>query len=278
MGFGLQWQRYRKTQLDSYTGQPISERRLVRCLGHSLDELQGKKVLEVGSGAGRFTELLLRHCEALVSVDYSDAVEANMRNCSSMQRPYLLLQADVTELPFPPGLFDVVVCLGVIQHTPSPERTIEKLAEQVRPGGILCIDHYIAEGWSKVGRYLTLAYPLRSILKRLPSEEALKYSIAISEVCDPVRKVTCKYPIVDRIACRLFPSICHYRRPELQGLSEHQVREWNELDTHDALTDFYKHLYSPDEVQEMVERSGLTVVSVERAGNGVEIRATAPNS
>src|SRR5262245_40355278 len=58
--FGRQWQRYRRTQLDSYTGCSYSRQRLERCLGNPLDTLRGKTVLECGSGAGRFTELLLQ--------------------------------------------------------------------------------------------------------------------------------------------------------------------------------------------------------------------------
>ena len=54
--FGEQWQRYRQTQLDSYTGFPVSEIRLRRCLGEDVwDSLRGKLVLEAGCGAGRFT-------------------------------------------------------------------------------------------------------------------------------------------------------------------------------------------------------------------------------
>jgi len=60
---------------------------------------------------------------ALVSIDLSSAVEANRENCDA-KGPYLLMQADINGSPFPDGSFDVVACLGVIQHTPSPEATI----------------------------------------------------------------------------------------------------------------------------------------------------------
>ncbi len=46
--FGRQWQTFRQTQLDSYTGTTISRDRLTRCLGGSLDIVRGKSVLEVG--------------------------------------------------------------------------------------------------------------------------------------------------------------------------------------------------------------------------------------
>src|SRR5207249_1351232 len=78
LAFGYQWQRYRRTQLDSYTGHKYSQQRLERCLGMSLDDLRGKAVLECGAGAGRFTELLIQKCGLLVALDLSEAVDANL--------------------------------------------------------------------------------------------------------------------------------------------------------------------------------------------------------
>src|SRR4030095_11219352 len=58
--FGLQWKRYRLTQLDSYSGTTITRDRIRRCLGERLwNDLADKQVLECGCGAGRFTEILL---------------------------------------------------------------------------------------------------------------------------------------------------------------------------------------------------------------------------
>ena len=99
-GFGFQWQRYQKPQLDSYTGLHHSLERLERCLGGPIGMLRGKAVLECGSGAGRFTEHLLAECDALVSLDLSSAVEANLKTCAG-RKPYLLVQADINQSPLP---------------------------------------------------------------------------------------------------------------------------------------------------------------------------------
>ena len=55
---------------------------------------------------------------------------------------YFICQADINKLPVLPEQFDVVVCLGVIQHTPNPEETISNLCSQLKPGGELVFDHY----------------------------------------------------------------------------------------------------------------------------------------
>jgi SAM-dependent methyltransferase len=270
--FGLQWQRYQKTQLDSHTGQPISQARLVRCLGMPLEMLKGKVVLEVGSGAGRFTELLIDKCNFLVSADLSEAVNANLRNCSG-KNPYLLIQADINASPLPHRFFDVAICLGVIQHTPSPEQTIASLAQHVRPGGLLVIDHYTYENrFSVLGQFLTLQYPLRAVLKRLNPELGLKATIVLTAICDPIRKRTCKVPWLDRIACRVFPSYCYYAT--YTQLDPKVVYEWNELDTHDRLTTYYRHFRSREQIQSCLERSGFVNICSSKGGNGIEARGT----
>jgi protein-L-isoaspartate O-methyltransferase len=75
--FGLQWNQYRTTQLDSHTGLTISRDRLTRLLGGALDMVKDKKVLEAGCGAGRFSEILLEAGAYLYAIDLSTAVEAN---------------------------------------------------------------------------------------------------------------------------------------------------------------------------------------------------------
>ena len=268
--FGLQWKRYQKTQLDSYTGQPISRQRLEQSLGAPVEKLKGKIVLECGSGAGRFTELLIDNCELLVSMDLSDAVDANLKNCSG-KKSYILCQADINKSPLPRRFFDVVICLGVIQHAPSPEQMIASLAEHVKLGGLLVIDHYTKSPLGRLGQFLTLGYPIRAILKRLPPELALKVTIGLTAICDPIRKRTSRLLWVDRIACRIFPSFCYYDTYPL--LDPDIVYELNELDTHDGLTDYYKHFRTPEEIRRCLERLGFRHIECGFGGNGVEARA-----
>lgn len=270
--FGLQWRRYQKTQLDSHTGAPISRERLERCLGAPLSSLAGKRVLECGAGAGRFTEHLIEHAGTLVSLDLSSAVDANLANCGGGRRPYLLVQADMNASPLPRHAFDVVLCLGVLQHTPSPERSMTSLAEHVAPGGALIVDHYASRpGFGAAGQYLSLGFPLREVLKRLDPETGLKATIAISAVCDPIRKRTSRRPLLDLVVSRVLPTACYYR--DLPQLSDEAIREWNELDTHDGLTDWYKHRRSPAQIEAHLRSLGLAIELCSRGGNGVEARA-----
>ena len=138
--FGLQWNRHRRTQLDSAVGKPVSETRLFQSTGWPRD-LRGLRVLEAGSGAGRFTEVLCRTGAALYSFDYSSAVDVNALN-NGANGNLRLFQADIRCVPLPEAWFDHVLCLGVLQHTPDPALSFLSLARHVKPGGDLVVDVY----------------------------------------------------------------------------------------------------------------------------------------
>ena len=136
--FGAQWLRYRMTLLS--LASPISADQLRRCVGEKLwSTLPGMTVLECGCGAGRFTEILLWRGARVMSVDLSVAVEANRDNFPISER-HRILPGDLTHLPFEDGQFDAVICLGVFQHTPSPETSIAALYKHVSHGGTLVIE------------------------------------------------------------------------------------------------------------------------------------------
>lgn len=266
--FGLQWNAFRKTQLDSYTGLPISEERLKRCFGPLWNSLSSVTMLECGCGAGRFTEVLLRQGARLVSVDLSSAVVANKDNCPLSER-HAVLRADVNALPFS-RRFDLVMCLGVIQHTVSPEKTIADLYAAVRPGGHLVIDHYAPS----VSRWLTLKPLYRAYLRRQDPPRAMGLVKKAVNWFYPLHVRFRGSPLAWTALSRVSPLTTYLQSiPELPGNLQ---REWCELDTHDSLTDFYKHLRTKDQIEGILSGLGAAEVSCWEAGNGVEARCRKP--
>jgi 2-polyprenyl-3-methyl-5-hydroxy-6-metoxy-1,4-benzoquinol methylase len=274
--FGEQWIEYRVTQLDSYTGTHISKDRLRRCLGESLwSSLQGPRrveILESGCGAGRFTEVLLQLPAASVtSTDLSSAVEPNKANCPLTDR-HRILQCDINQLPFQAEQYDIVVCLGVIQHTKDPERTMEDLYKQVKPGGWLVIDHYTQtlSYYTKLSEWL-----LRPILKRVSPSRGLSVTKALTKAFFPLHRAVKNANPLQMLVSRFSPLLTYYHLfPQLNDKLQY---EWAELDTHDSLTDYYKHLRSPRSIKSTLQALGSCNVWVQKGGNGVEARCQKPS-
>ena len=273
--FGLQWQTFRKTQLDSYTKVPLSYERARRCLGESVwKDLYGSDqyhVLEAGCGAGRFTEILLGAPYTHVfSVDSSDAVDANQLNFPQNDR-HCIFQADVVKLPFLPYQFDLVFCLGTIQHTPSPEKAIAKLYQQVKPGGSLVLDHYVLS-FRSLTRFGQTAF--RLFMKRLSPERSLRYTERLVRMLFPFHRAARSVPFLHGVLSRFSPLLTYFHRfPEL---SDQLQYEWSLLDTYDALTDWYKHRRSVGQIKHILSNLGAAEIQVVHGGNGIEARCRRP--
>lgn len=270
-GFGAQWQRFRETQLDSRSGLTLSRDRARRCIGPSAwAALDGAQVLECGAGAGRFTEVLLAQGANVTSIDLSSAVEANSTNFP-VGPCHRVAQADILRPPFAPGQFDLVFCLGVVQHTPDPEATMAALDVQVRPGGWLVLDHY-----AYTLSWFTRTAPLyRWRLRRLPPDEGLAATERLVARWLPRHRRARGSRWANRLLYRLSPIISYYQA--YPTLPEDLQREWALLDTHDSLTDWHKHLRTRRAIAATLASLGLTEVACERAGTVIEARGRRPS-
>ena len=171
--FGEQWKQYRRTQLDSYTRTTYSKDRLRRCFGEALwqrlqqpDRCRCSRPVAARVGSpkccsGRRPRWSRRRTSARPS--------SRTRPIARSRRATASCNATSTSCRSCPGQFDIVMCLGVVQHTRDPERTIADLYRQVRPGGWLVIDHYrhAVSTYTKVTAGL-----MRPVLKRLPPRGA----------------------------------------------------------------------------------------------------------
>lgn len=263
--FGYQWNIHQKSQLDSYTGVPITELRLKKVVDWIDKDLSGVNILEAGSGAGRFTEVLVKTKANIYSFDYSLAVDANARNNGSNSNLHIF-QGDIFNIPFKPGTFDIVMCLGVIQHTPDPKKAFFSLVELVKPGGKIYIDVYTMS-WH---HWLQWKYILRPITMNMKKETLYKVLQVIIPVLLPLTKFLKKY--FGRMGARLMP-IVEYS--ELNLLQAHNL-EWAILDTFDMYSPAYDHPKSFNEIKEWIFEAKLVDEDVFYGDNGVVARAVKP--
>lgn len=263
--FGYQWNLHMKTQLDSATGFPISRNRLFAVTGWPKN-MGGELVLEAGSGAGRFTEILLETGATVFSFDFSSAVDANRSNngrCSNLN----LFQGDIFNIPLQKKSFDKVMCLGVIQHTPYPEKAFKSLAEQVRPGGELVIDVYT----KSLIALLQWKYVLRPLTKGLNKQLLYKVISAVVPLLLPLTIILRRF--AGRVGARLMP-IVEY---SYLGLPYEINKQWAILDTFDMYSPAHDHPQSITTIKRWYNEVGFENVTVGFGPNGVIAKGRRPD-
>jgi len=245
--FGFQWNRFAETQL-----HPQSSEMLWRLTGWAPEEVEGMDILEVGSGAGRLSRVLLEETNAnLYSLDYSSAVDVNWRNNGHIApERFHLFQASIYEMPFKDGTFDKVLCRGVLQHTPDFEQSVRALVAKAKPGGEIVVDFYEIRGWwTKVhAKYL-----LRPLAKRMKHDRLLRL---IERNVDWLVRTHNWLANVGLHALTRFLPLVDVRNVLPTDLTPEQLREWAILDTFDMFSPEYDNPQRTADVVAMFERAG----------------------
>jgi SAM-dependent methyltransferase len=224
-------------------------------------------VLEAGSGAGRFTEVLLKTGATVFSFDLSNAVDANAAN--NAHDPNLnLFQASIYDIPVREGIFDKVLCLGVLQHTPDPERSFGSLVRYLKPGGEIAVDVYARNLRSLVH----WKYILRPITTRMRKD--LLFRLVELAVNTLLPMAIFMRTFGGRWGARLFP-ILQYSH---WGLPPELNREWAVLDTFDMYSPTHDHPRTLAQVRRWFESAGLENIVVTYGPNGVIARGRRPSS
>jgi SAM-dependent methyltransferase len=230
--FGYQWNKFVGTQVDKATDLDMSKVRFFAETNWDKEDLANQNVLEVGSGAGRFSQIILDYTKAnLYSVDYSNAVEANYKNNGPNERLHLF-QASIYEMPFAKAQFDKVICLGVLQHTPDFKKSVQCLIDMVKPGGQLIVDFYTIKGW---WTKIHAKYIFRPFTKNMSHEKLYKKIDSNIDWLIKTYRFFSKIG-VGKIVNRFLP-ICDIDGTLPKNLPYNQLREQCVLDTFD--------MYSP---------------------------------
>ena len=137
---------------DKYGSRHAVERRMVAGFMAALEELlpaDPRRVLEVGCGEGHHMRRLgeLRPAARVVGIDVADA--GQLAAWHGQNRPVAV--ADVADLPFPSGDFDLVLALEVLEHVPDPRAALAEIDRVVDGVVILSVP------WEPVWRAGNLA-------------------------------------------------------------------------------------------------------------------------
>jgi ubiquinone/menaquinone biosynthesis C-methylase UbiE len=172
--------------------------RCVELARREVERARPLRVLDIGCGTGLTTLPLCRHGRQVFACDYS---LASIKALTAKSMDPVTHVSDIRALPFPRGLFDVVLCANILQHlSPADQpKAIAEVQRVLRPNGrlVLTVHHYSNAkrrlGWIKEGK---------------PGQPEIDYIYRFTR-----NELAALLPRADILAIGLPPKIDHLRMP-----------------------------------------------------------------
>ncbi len=253
--FGLQWNRFEKTQIDSNLQTNRSEKRFIEETLWDSTTLKNKYVLDAGCGAGRFSENALKFGANLIAVDFSAAVDTAEKNLGKGSK--LVIQADLGRLPIQSNSLDYIYCIGVLQHTRNPDVIVKELIRCLKVEGELTLTFYENSSWH-VKFYSK--YLVRPITKRLPPLLLLNYLDVTSRIWFPITSWLFRLPRPLSRIFRFVIPIANY--VEFEYHSKADAIGESILDTFDMLSPAYDRPIKKSTILKWVQDSGFSLTQL----------------
>jgi ubiquinone/menaquinone biosynthesis C-methylase UbiE len=109
---------------------------------------RGKKVLEVGCGAGIDLMRFAREGAQVTGIDISDTgLDLARAYFSQKNQPATFERMNGEAMSFPDGCFDAAYCHGVLPYTPNPAIMIKELHRVLKPGGVAIVQTFNSQSW-----------------------------------------------------------------------------------------------------------------------------------
>jgi ubiquinone/menaquinone biosynthesis C-methylase UbiE len=256
--FGFEWTKYARTQLDDEISN-VSERQFLESTGFNPAEFEGKWILDIGCGMGRFAEVASRWGANVVGIDLSLASDVAARNLS-MRENVWICQTSVLNLPFSEQSFDYIYSIGVLHHTPDCEQAFKCIPRLLKPGGSVAIWLY-----SAYNRWYRMSDVYRRFTTKLSAQSLHRLCVAVDSLYYVHRGLR-RVPVIGSF----LSGILKYLVP----MNMHPSREWRILDTFDWYSPIYQSKHTYEQVFRWFEDCGLEDLRV--LYRPISVRGTKP--
>ncbi|MEW6344144.1 MAG: class I SAM-dependent methyltransferase [Paraburkholderia sp.] len=193
--------------------ESLAKRSISQWYVGQLQDLRFTRVLDAGSGLGRFGAALAESRPVNVSaIDIArEMVEATRKRFESIPGDHRFIQSSIEEAPFENGSFDLVLANLLLHHVPDIKAAFSRLAQLTRAGGHVALLTAAFDWMSELNRFqdralLELGFPYDHVYLTAPGTNRFcDANIAgfVPESLELVRQEpfdgTMTFPNVDRL-------------------------------------------------------------------------------
>lgn len=209
----------------------------------SINDVNGCRCADIGSGTGRIVNMLLDAGAAhVIAVEPSRAYEVLRENTANRADNVTYLNIRGDELP-PKQNLDLIVSMGVLHHIPDPDSVVAASFSALRSGGRMLVWLYGREGNES---YLRLFQPLHLVTKQLPH-------LLLAGLCQVLNLGLDIYICL----CRYFPLPMKKYMSSVLARLPRSVRY---IVIYDQLNPAYAKYYCKAEAEELLRRAGFVDV------------------
>ena len=237
----------------------------------------GGKILDAGCGNGFSSSLWLTpewSGEMWVGADISTAVDIAQERLGGILNTHFL-QADVMELPFAEGAFDIVFSEGVLHHTPSTEAAFKALVPLLKRGGELMA--YVYRRKAPIREHTD--EHVRGMVSGLPPEEALELLRPLTHLGRALAELKAEIELPEDIAVLGIKAgrydvhrlvYWHFAKAFWNEAYSFDESLYNNFDWYHPA---YAHRHTEEEVRGWCEESSLSITHFDARASGITVRA-----
>lgn len=250
--FGWQWNKWAKVQFeDENAGKPMQ--------GHTLnmfkkitelnkEKLNNKFILDIGCGPGRFVDISVKlGSKLVVAIDYSSAIDASKENFNNKNDNILFIQADALNLPLKNNIFDFAYSIGVLHHTPNPEKGVNEAKRILKKNGEFALSVYRKGGYYDLPTVQALRKFFNFLWPVFGPYAPYLYSQIFGRLNHLINKFSKKLGLFFRVVFAAVPL--------------DDVR-WSVLDTFDSITPSYQSTHKLFEVSQWFKKANFKYIRV----------------
>lgn len=120
------------------TSTPLNLEKRLRLIRNAGSPIRGKRVIDCGCGAGEYVRALSESVANIVGIEFQKSKLLKRAN-EDVPGPIAFSVADIQDMPFRDGSFELALVNEVLEHVPDDLQGLREVKRVLKPGGLVIV-------------------------------------------------------------------------------------------------------------------------------------------